>query len=64
MSRPVRWSNDALADLAEQVAYIATDNLSAARRMADTIDKTVKRQPLCPVPTTMLAGSGRCDRVD
>ena len=40
MSRPVRWSNDALADLAEQVAYIATDNPSAARRVADTIDKT------------------------
>ena len=40
MSRPVRWSNDALADLAEQFAYIATDNPSAARRVADTIDKT------------------------
>lgn len=40
MSRPVRWSNDALADLAEQVAYIATDSPSAASRVADTIDKT------------------------
>ncbi len=40
MSRPVRWSNDALADLAEQVAYIATDNPSAARRVADALDKT------------------------
>jgi len=40
VSRPVRWSNDALADLAEQVAYIATDNPSAARRVADALDKT------------------------
>jgi len=40
MSRPVRWSNDALADLSEQVAYIATDNPSAARRVAETLDKT------------------------
>lgn len=40
MSRPVRWSNDALADLAEQVAYIATDNPAAARRVADALDKT------------------------
>ncbi len=41
MNRPVRWSNDALPNLAEQVAYIATDNPSAARRVADAIDKTV-----------------------
>ena len=40
MSRPVRWSNDALADLAEQVAYIAADNPVAARRVADALDKT------------------------
>ena len=40
MSRPVRWSNDALADLAELVAYIAADNPSAARRVADAVDKT------------------------
>ena len=40
MSRPVRWSDDAVADLAEQVAYIATDNPSAARRVADALDKT------------------------
>ncbi len=40
MSRPVRWSNDALADLAEQVSYIAADNPAAARRVADAIDKT------------------------
>ena len=36
MSRPVSWSNDALADLAEQVAYIPV----AARRVADALDKT------------------------
>ena len=40
MSRPVRWSKDALTDLAEQVAYIATDNPSAARRVAAALDKT------------------------
>jgi len=40
VSRPVRWSNDALADLAEQVSYIAADNPAAARRVADAIDKT------------------------
>jgi len=40
VSRPVRWSNDALADLAEQVAYIAADNPVAARRVADALDKT------------------------
>jgi plasmid stabilization system protein ParE len=41
VSRPVRWSNDALADLVEQVAYIATNNPSAARRVANALDKTV-----------------------
>ena len=40
MSRPVRWSNDALADLAEQVSYIAADSPAAARRVADAIDRT------------------------
>jgi plasmid stabilization system protein ParE len=40
MSRPVRWSTDALTDLADQVSYIATDNPSAARRVADAIDRT------------------------
>ncbi|MFO7759256.1 MAG: helix-turn-helix domain-containing protein [Roseovarius sp.] len=24
----------------------------------------VKRQPPCPLPTTMMAGFGRCDRID
>lgn len=40
MSRPVRWSNDALTNLAEQIAYIATDNPSAAHRVADALDRT------------------------
>ena len=40
MSRPVHWSDDALTDLAEQVAYIASDNPSAAHRVADALDKT------------------------
>ena len=40
MSRPVRWSTDALADLADQIAYIAADNPAAARRVADALDKT------------------------
>jgi len=38
--RPVRWSADALTDLADQVAYIASDNASAARRVTDAIDRT------------------------
>lgn len=40
MNRPVRWSTDALADLADQIAYIAADNPSAARRVADAIGRT------------------------
>jgi plasmid stabilization system protein ParE len=40
VSRPVRWSKDALTDIAEQVAYIATQNPSAARHVADVLDKT------------------------
>ena len=40
MSRPVRWSTDALTDLADQVSYIARDNPAAARRVADAIDRT------------------------
>jgi toxin ParE1/3/4 len=40
VSRPVRWSKDALTDLAEQIAYIAADNPAAARRVADALDKT------------------------
>ena len=40
MSRAVRWSSDALTDLAEQIAYIAAQNPAAARRAADAIDAT------------------------
>lgn len=40
MSRPVRWSANALSDLADQVTYIAAENPSAARRVADVIDRT------------------------
>lgn len=40
MSRPVRWSADALADLADQIAYIASGNPSAARRVAEALDRT------------------------
>ncbi len=40
MKRAVRWSADALTDLAGQVAYIASENPSAARRVADAIDRT------------------------
>ncbi len=42
MSREVRWSNDALTDFSDQVAYIAADNPSAARRVADAIDRTAR----------------------
>jgi toxin ParE1/3/4 len=38
--RPVRWSSDALADLTDQLAYIASENPSAARRVADALDLT------------------------
>ena len=40
MRRPVRWSCDALADLTDQLAYIASENPSAARRVADALDRT------------------------
>lgn len=42
MSRPVRWSTDALTDLADQVSHIAADTPSAARRVADVIDRTAR----------------------
>jgi len=38
--RPVRWSNDALADLTDQLGYIASENPSAASRVADALDRT------------------------
>jgi len=37
--RPVRWSTEALDDLADQLAYIAVENLRAARRVAAAIDR-------------------------
>ncbi|MEI4263181.1 type II toxin-antitoxin system RelE/ParE family toxin [Roseovarius sp. D0-M9] len=40
MKRQVHWSTDALGDLVDQVTYIAADNPSAARRVADAIDTT------------------------
>ncbi|WP_386684988.1 type II toxin-antitoxin system RelE/ParE family toxin [Loktanella sp. R86503] len=40
MRRPVRWSSDALAHLTDQLAYIASENPSAARRVADALDRT------------------------
>ena len=39
MRRPVRWSRDALSDLAAQIAYIAADNPAAARRVAAALDQ-------------------------
>lgn len=36
----VQWSDDALADLEEQVIYIAKDNLAAARRVAKRVRET------------------------
>lgn len=40
MRRSVLWSADALTDLSDQLAYIAAETPSAARRVADAIDKT------------------------
>lgn len=40
MRRPVRWSRDALRDLADQIAWIAADNPAAARRVAVALDRT------------------------
>jgi toxin ParE1/3/4 len=40
MSRPVRWSADALTDLAEQTVYVAAENPAAARRLAEALDRT------------------------
>lgn len=39
MIRPVRWSNEALNDLADQLAYIAAENLRSAHRIAAAIDR-------------------------
>lgn len=40
MRRPVHWSTDALADLTDQLAYIAFENPTAAHRVADAVDRT------------------------
>ncbi|MFQ3251750.1 MAG: toxin ParE1/3/4 [Loktanella salsilacus] len=40
MRRPVRWSSDTLADLTDQLGYIASENPSAARGVADALDRT------------------------
>lgn len=40
MRRPVRWSSDAVSDLADQIAWIASDNPAAARRVAAALDQT------------------------
>jgi plasmid stabilization system protein ParE len=37
VKRPVEWSRAALADLGEQIDFIARDNPAAARRVADRI---------------------------
>lgn len=34
MTRPVRWSRDAIDDIKSQIAVIAADNPAAARRVA------------------------------
>jgi toxin ParE1/3/4 len=39
--RPVRWSTDALTDLTDQLAYIASENPTAALRVANALDRTV-----------------------
>lgn len=58
MIRPVRWSTEALDDLADQLAYIAVENLRAARRVAAAIDRAAldlgempTGQPGCVVGT-------------
>lgn len=40
MKRPVQWSREALNELKEQAAFVAADNPSAARRVADRIRDT------------------------
>lgn len=49
MKRPVRWSTDALTDLADQVTYIAAENPSAAHRVANAIDKTAQALGNMPI---------------
>jgi toxin ParE1/3/4 len=40
VKRSVQWSRDALDDVKTQIAFIAADNPSAARRVADRIRAT------------------------
>ncbi|WP_027060608.1 type II toxin-antitoxin system RelE/ParE family toxin [Mesorhizobium loti] len=40
MKRLVTWSRDALDDIKQQIAFIAQDNPTAARRLADCIRDT------------------------
>lgn len=42
MRRPVRWSSDAVNDLADQIAWIAADNPAAARRVAAALDQAAR----------------------
>ena len=42
MTRKVVWSRDALDDLKAQLAYIASDNPVAARRVADALLKAAE----------------------
>ena len=43
MKRPVEWSRDALDDIKNQMAYIAAENPTAARRVADQIRAALPR---------------------
>ena len=49
MRRPVSWSRDALDDFKEQIAYIAAENPTAARRVTDALHATA--QALSEMPT-------------
>lgn len=49
MTRPVVWSRDALADLADQVAHLAVRNPPAARRVARALDESARK--LGEIPT-------------
>jgi toxin ParE1/3/4 len=40
VKRSVQWSRDALDDIKSQISYIAADNPSAARRIAERIRAT------------------------
>jgi toxin ParE1/3/4 len=40
--RPVHWSTDALADLTDQLAYIASENPAAALRVANALDRAAR----------------------